>query len=84
MDHLDYLFSLEDADRDSFYSNPETRYTFLEYEFKARITQCDDFEESWSEEQAYWKQKFAEDKKALDLIENALLLKRNSTHTNTQ
>ena len=77
--HLDYVFSLEDEDKNQFYSNPETRYEFLQYEFRARITQWDDFEDNWNEEKTYWKKRFSNDKKAMEIIHDELNKKRKTT-----
>ena len=80
--HLDYVFSLEDEDKNQFYSNPETRYEFLKYEFRARITQWDDFEDNWNEEKGYWEKRFSNDRKAIEIIEDELNKKRKTTANN--
>jgi len=73
--HLDYVFSLEDKSKEQLYNNPDTRYEFLKYEFRARVTQWNDFEDNWNEGKGYWKKKFANDEKANQII-NELLNER--------
>ncbi len=73
--YLDYVFSLEDKSKEQLYNNPNTRYEFLKYEFRARITQWDDFEDNWNEGKSYWQKKFANDEKANQII-NELLNER--------
>ncbi len=72
---LDYIFSLEDSTIEQFYSNENTRYEFLKYEFAARVTKWDDFEDNWNEGQA-WIKKFGKDEKAMKIINQMLAEKR--------
>lgn len=80
--HLDYVFSLEEEDKEQLYSNPETRYEFLKYEFRARVTQWNDFEDNWNEEKTYWQKRFSNDKKAMKIIHDELNEKRKTTDNN--
>jgi hypothetical protein len=77
--HLDYVFSLEDEDKEQLYTNPESRYEFLKYEFRARVIQWDDFEDNWNEEKDYWEKRFSNDKKAMEIINDELNKKRTTT-----
>jgi hypothetical protein len=77
--HLDYIFSLDDKTKEQFYKNKETRYEFLKYEFRARITQWEDFEDNWNEEKDYWKKRFVNDEKAMEIIDEELNKKRKTT-----
>jgi len=79
--HLDYIFSLEDSTIEQFYSNMNTRYEFLKYEFEARVTQWDDFEDNWNEGQP-WIRKFGNDGKAMEIINQMLTEKRKRTDNN--
>ncbi len=60
-----------------------TRYDFLKYEFQARITQWEDFEENWREEKGYWKTKFSGDEKGLAIMEQLLNERRKNTTGHT-
>lgn len=80
--HLDYVFSLEDEDKKQLYRNPKTRYKFLEYEFKARVTQWDDFEDCW-DNGIYWEKNFGEDEKAMELINRKLNERRKRADNTT-
>ncbi|MFK7809022.1 MAG: hypothetical protein AB8F74_14560 [Saprospiraceae bacterium] len=73
---LDYVFSIEDDVKEELYNNPKTRYEFLKYDFKARITQWEDFEDNWNEEKQCWKKKFLNDGAAIQLMEKMLNEKR--------
>ena len=78
---IDYIYSLEDSVKNQLYENPETKYQLLEYEFKARVTRWDDFEDNWGDG-IYWKRKFGNDKKAMDIINQMLTEKRKRTDNN--
>ena len=73
---IDYVFSLEHETREQFYNNPKTRYEFLKYDFKARILLWENFEENWKEDKEYWENKFLDDEKAIQLMDNMLNEKR--------
>lgn len=74
--NINYLFSLEDEDRELFYDCESTRYEFLKLDFEAKVTQWDDFEDNWNGG-IYWVKKFEGDKRALEIIHKMLGDKRN-------
>lgn len=78
---IDYVYSLEDSIKEQLYENRETRYELLRYEFEARVTKWDDFEENWNEGQP-WIKKFGNDEKAMEIINQMLAEKRKRTDNN--
>jgi len=74
----DYIYSLDDSIKEQLYANEETRYEFLRYEFEARVTKWDDFEENWNGGQP-WLRNFGDDDKAMEIINQMLAEKRKRT-----
>jgi hypothetical protein len=78
---IDYIYSLEDSIKEQLYENIETRYELLRYEFEARVTRWDDFEDNWNDGQP-WIKKFGTDKKAMEIMNQMLTEKRKRTDNN--
>lgn len=75
---IDYIYSLEDSIKEQLYENKETRYELLRYEFEARVTKWDDYEENWNNGQT-WIRNFGDDEKAMEIINQMLADKRKRT-----
>lgn len=53
-------------------------YEFIRYEFEARVTSWDDFEESWNDGQT-WIRNFEADEETMGIINQLLAEKRKQT-----